>query len=664
MRPGTEKFMMESQHMYGATFSALEKTFKILAHCIIIIFFALPCTASQTFLTLCYHDIPAKASVPEDVPRHIFVNHMEYLKKNGYSVISPDDIISARKGIKPLPERAVLLSFDDAYVSFYEFVYPILKLYNYPAVLSVVSSWIENKPDYVGKKKLMSWEQIREVANSELVKIASHSHDSHKGIFYNPFGNVEPAMSTFIYFPEEKRYETDEEFRKRIKNDLKQSITQIENKTAFRPRILTWPYGEFNKTGMEEAQKLGFELIFTLQPQMSQISMLPNINRNIITKVMEYDDFASKIDEKFVFKNKMRAIQIDLDMIVNPKSLEESDHNLGLLIERLIAYGVNTVIIQAFCDRDATGNIRSLYFSNSTMPVEMDFLSHAVNRIRIRGMQVYVWMPVLSFELPDKDLNESLKVKELKDSEIKTTSSWYRRLTPFDKRCREIIKSLYRDLSAHVRFDGILFQDDAYLTDHEDFHPAALRAFKDRYGSIADPKQLKNDRIRDQWTQLKTEKLNSFIQELIKTVQEYRPLAKTARNIYSIVLLNPYAQEWFSQNFESYLENYDYTVIMAYPQMEGLKDLKDIKRWLKGLINIVDKNNAHKKVIFKLQSFDWGKNRWVSQDLFKKELRFLVASGVWHLAYYPDNVFEDQPKLDMISSIISTHNFPRSWRQK
>jgi len=650
--------------MSGAASSALERIFKILTHCIVILFFALPCAASENFLTLCYHDIPRRATVPEDVPEHVFVNHLEFLRTNGYSVISPDDIMAARKGIKPLPEKAVLLTFDDAYLSFYNFVYPVLKLYNYPAVLSVVTSWIESKPDYVGKKELMSWKQIRKLADSDLIYFGSHSHNSHNAEFSNSMGNTEPAMCTFIYSQEEKRYETNEEFKKRIRNDLEESIKKFEQSVGIRPWILAWPYGEFNKFGMQEAQNLGFEMLLTLKPHISHINRLRKVNRNIITKEMGYDGFAARMKEKFICKNKMRAVQIDLDMIVNPDSLEESDHNLGLMIERLVASGVNMAVIQAFCDRDGTGNIKSVYFSNNTLPVEMDFLSHAANRIRIRGIEVYVWMPVLSYELPNKELNESLKVKELQDNKIKNTSSWYQRFSPFDERSLDVAASIYRDLAALVRFDGILFQDDAYLTDSEDFHPSALKAFKKQYGIALNQEQLVDDKTRDQWTQVKSEALDTFIQELIETVTKYRPLAKTARNIYSNVLLNPNAQEWFSQNFEKYLENYDYTVVMAYPQMEGVRGLKDIKGWFAQLIDKVDKRNAQEKVLFKVQSYDWQKAQGISEDLLKKELRFLVSSGIRHVGYYPDNVIENRPDIDSVSSAISTRILPLKWRQK
>ncbi|MBU3947337.1 MAG: poly-beta-1,6-N-acetyl-D-glucosamine N-deacetylase PgaB [Proteobacteria bacterium] len=647
-----------------AVSSVLEKISRVAIYAVIVLLFAWPCVASEKYMVLCYHDIPVKASDSMDVAQHIFVNHLEYLKSNGYTIINPDDIMAAQKGIKPLPEKAVLLTFDDAYISFYQFVYPILKLYGYSAVLSVVCSWIEKKPEYVGNKDLMSWKQIKEMAESGRVYIASHSNDSHKGLTYNPAGNTEPAMSTFAYSQEEKRYETDKEFRNRIKSDLEKSIYKIKEVTGTRPWILTWPYGEYNLLGVDEGQKLGFKIFLTLESKMSTVQDLSAVNRNIITKPMGYSEFAAKIKEKFKDEGNNRAVQIDLDMIVNPESFEESDHNLGIVIERLMALGVDTVILQAFCDRKGTGNISSVYFSNNALPVEMDFLSHAVNRIRIRGMKVYVWMPVLSYELPDKVLNESLKVKEFRDNQIKSTSSWYRRLSPFEEKNLTFVKSLYRDLAANVRFDGILFQDDAYLTDLEDFHPSALKVFKKRYGVELGQDNLKDDQIRQQWTQLKTDTIDTFIRQLMVTVKEYRPLVETARNIYSIVLLNPDAREWFCQDFESYLKQYDYTVIMAYPQMEGLQDFGAIKSWLAELISRVDKHHALDKVIFKVQSYDWKNNRPVNDAILTKELRFLVSSGGKNLAYYPDNVFQNQPKMECMSSIISTRTLPREWLPK
>ena len=103
----------------------------------------------------------------------------------------------------------MLLSFDDGYASFYTRVYPLLKAFGYPAVLALVGSWLDAPEDAtvmygdqpVPRRNFMSWEQLREVAASGLVEIASHSYALHQGIIANPQGNLEPALTSRLYDP-------------------------------------------------------------------------------------------------------------------------------------------------------------------------------------------------------------------------------------------------------------------------------------------------------------------------------------------------------------------------------------------------------------------------------------------------------------------------------
>ncbi|HNQ01979.1 MAG TPA: polysaccharide deacetylase family protein, partial [Syntrophales bacterium] len=147
-----------------------------------VLFLAVPCAqAAETFITLCYHDIPETPVEKDDISRKDFINQIEYLRTHGFAFVSAADILAASRGGKPLPEKAVFITFDDAYESFYRFVYPALRLYNIPAVLSVVTSWIDDPETSAYKtKRFMSWEQIREVADSGLVTVASHSARLHR----------------------------------------------------------------------------------------------------------------------------------------------------------------------------------------------------------------------------------------------------------------------------------------------------------------------------------------------------------------------------------------------------------------------------------------------------------------------------------------------------
>ena len=649
----------------------LELIFKriklILFLTLFFIFFPFTLWASNNFLVLCYHDIllDSAPKTAYDVSRKHFVQQLEYLKTHGYSIVSPKDIILAAKKEKPLPKKAVMLTFDDGYISFYKFVYPILKMYNYPAVIGIVPSWINRKPPSLSGKKLMSWEQIKELSRSKLIYIASHTYNLHKGIVYTPQGNIGPAGNHFKWNTNSKTYETEVEFRKRIRDDLEQSVKILMQKTGYKPYIVVWPYGEYNAMAVHEAKKSGFKMMLATTNGYASLNRLYAVNRNFIERELTPSDFAKEILTGFSDQKSegfIRAAQIDLDNIVNPNSYKESDKNLGILIERLLSLGVNTVFIQAFCDTDGTGDIHSVYFYNHVLPVKMDFLGHAINRIQAKGIMVYAWMPVLGFVLPNAALERKLMVKEFKNGRIRPTSSWYKRLSPFNKKTLEIVESLYRDLSAYTQIDGILFQDDAYLSDTEDFNSAAIKVYREKFGNNVTPKLLLQDQqLESRWANLKTDRINQFIEKLMKTVKQYRPEAKFARNIYAEAVTDPSAYEWFAQKFGDYLKDYDYTVIMAYPQMEMIKSKKD---WFEKIVKKIKIHpKAINKCILKVQSYNWKKEKWLDELTLKKELRFLVSLGVKHIAYYPDDAVNNKPCADRIKSITSAKIFPFEVRQ-
>ncbi len=622
-----------------------------------------PTLPAGKVLVIVYHDLVQKVIESDDMPIDEFVRQMDFFKANGYHVISVKDFQEVAAGKKTLPAKPLLLTFDDGYLSFYEVAYPILKLYHYPAVESVVTSWVNGKNldvyDIYAKKKFMNWDQLKEVSDSGLVTIGAHSDNLHHYVIANPQGNTEPAPFTFIYDPKTGKYETDAQFAERIRSDLAREQTELQEKLGVKPTVLTWPYGEYNEIGLKEAQKLGFNVFLTMESGLADVVNLNRVKRYYALPALNWvEDFKQDLlQTQLKSKPHIRAVQMDLDLIVEPGSYEQSDRNLGKCLDRLVSLGVNTVIIQGYCDVSATGTVNSLYFANSVLPVKMDFLEHAVNRIKSRDMDCYVWMPVLSFELPDQKKNAELVVNEFKEGTIRPTSDSYKRLSPFDPQSLEIARKIYRDLSAYVNFDGVLFQDDAFLTDEEDFQPRAAAAFQKALGQELTPAAVKDEPIKGKWIQLKTETLDNFINELIRTIHTYRPEAMIARNIYSEAVTNPASQAWFAQNLEDYLRTYDYTVIMAYAQMEKIGGLAKTKKWQQQLVDIVKRDQAIDRVIFKVQAYDWDKKRWVDDKTLVAELTNLQALGARNVAYYPDGVIEDKPKSKDIAPIMSGKEF-------
>ena len=104
-------------------------------------------------LALAYHNVedadPDQSFLGITAGR--LIEQFSWLKANGYTPVAVDAIVAANAGGPALPERAVLLAFDDGYESFYTRVLPILQAFDYPAVLALVGAWLEgDSNDRVG----------------------------------------------------------------------------------------------------------------------------------------------------------------------------------------------------------------------------------------------------------------------------------------------------------------------------------------------------------------------------------------------------------------------------------------------------------------------------------------------------------------------------------
>ncbi|MEQ1531755.1 MAG: polysaccharide deacetylase family protein, partial [Methylococcales bacterium] len=207
-------------------------------------------------LVLNYHDIVSadKTKQPTDV-MDVSIDHLEehfaWLKNNGYNIISVQEVFDAAAGKKALPNNSVVLSFDDGYQSFHDLVLPLLKKYHYSASLALVGEWMEGK-DLPGKP-LLSWDQVRGLVESGLVEIASHTYNQHKGIAANPQGSMQAAVITREYHAQTGKYESDAEYTERLRTSMIKSAEFIFQHAGIRPRVMVWPYGEYNQLALAAA---------------------------------------------------------------------------------------------------------------------------------------------------------------------------------------------------------------------------------------------------------------------------------------------------------------------------------------------------------------------------------------------------------------------------
>jgi hypothetical protein len=90
-----------------------------------------------------YHDILPEKEVFFDVTVEEFEQHLQSLQEQGITPISLEKLVNHLSTGHSLPEKPIVLTFDDGYVGHYEVVYPLLKKYGYPALFSVFTDKID-----------------------------------------------------------------------------------------------------------------------------------------------------------------------------------------------------------------------------------------------------------------------------------------------------------------------------------------------------------------------------------------------------------------------------------------------------------------------------------------------------------------------------------------
>ena len=197
------------------------------------------------------------------VSRRGFERQIEYLVKRGYRTVSLDDLHEWQMGRRALPARSIVLTFDDADESVYDYAYPLLKKHGLRATVFVVTA-------HVGKSwngiRCLDWERLREMQRSGVFDIESHTHDSHYKV-----GDRDHARPVFVAASESPDARgVGARWNDALFDDLNTSRVAIERQIGRTPRFLAWPYGFGNPAVDQIAFDAGFTRTCALRARATQ----------------------------------------------------------------------------------------------------------------------------------------------------------------------------------------------------------------------------------------------------------------------------------------------------------------------------------------------------------------------------------------------------------
>tara|TARA_B100001248_G_C27354542_1_gene443083 strand:+ start:189 stop:1112 length:924 start_codon:yes stop_codon:yes gene_type:complete len=157
-----------------------------------------------------YHRFNENKYPSTNIKVDIFKKQLELIEKNNMEFYDPLKFDTEFE--YPKKNKKVLITIDDAFSSFYENAWPILKKRKIPFIL-----FVSTEP--VGKSGYMNWNEIKEISSYDFAYIGNHSH-THE------------YLLNFSHFEFEK--------------DIKNSIKIFKEKLGYNPIFFSYPFGEYN----------------------------------------------------------------------------------------------------------------------------------------------------------------------------------------------------------------------------------------------------------------------------------------------------------------------------------------------------------------------------------------------------------------------------------
>jgi peptidoglycan/xylan/chitin deacetylase (PgdA/CDA1 family) len=174
--------------------------------------------AAGDAVILCYHRFGPAVADSMTTRTSVFEEQLARLRAEGYRIVPLDAVIEGLAGRAPLPEKAVAITIDDAHATVYSEVLPIIRREQLPVTLFVYPSAVSNA------SYAMTWEQLREMKDTGLVSIQSHT-------WWHP------------NFKTERKRLDDAAYAKLVRLQLEKPRATLKQRLGAEADVLAWPFG-------------------------------------------------------------------------------------------------------------------------------------------------------------------------------------------------------------------------------------------------------------------------------------------------------------------------------------------------------------------------------------------------------------------------------------
>ena len=180
-----------------------------------------------------------------------FKDDLDYIKSNGFTTVNIADLIDFCENKKSLPPKPIMITFDDGYMSVFEYAYPLLKQYDMKAVINIIGKYTDiysECDDHNINYSHITWDELKAMQQSGVFEIQNHTYDMHLNGIRNGIAK--------------KPSESDEAYQQALFEDLNSLQTKIAQKLSVTPTAFAYPFGKIEKKALSIIKKVGLKAVF------------------------------------------------------------------------------------------------------------------------------------------------------------------------------------------------------------------------------------------------------------------------------------------------------------------------------------------------------------------------------------------------------------------
>lgn len=187
---------------------------------------------------------------------------LKYIKNSGFTTVDVADLIDYVSGEGKLPDKPIMLTFDDGYETGYTVLYPLMKKYGMCAVVSVIGSLADlysQLDDHNDRYSYMTWDEIKELSKTSEIEIQNHSYDMH----YSESGKRKGIAKL--------KGESSDDYYNALYADVGKMQLLLMKKAEYKSTAIAYPFGSYTKETTEICKRLGFSCSFTCEERINKI---------------------------------------------------------------------------------------------------------------------------------------------------------------------------------------------------------------------------------------------------------------------------------------------------------------------------------------------------------------------------------------------------------